>query len=133
MCGENASEACVVEAVTGSSPRVRGKPNGIDIFAYTAGLIPACAGKTTLSARLSGNTRAHPRVCGENFEPPKKAVRYLGSSPRVRGKPWRCAGISAIVRLIPACAGKTIFNVSRAIKVAAHPRECGENSLCQHH
>ena len=45
----------------------------------------------------------------------------------MRGKPLFYRHGEPIGGLIPACAGKTIFNVSSAIKVGAHPRVCGEN------
>ena len=50
---------------------------------------------------------AHPRVCGENDELAAHGPGWVGSSPRVRGKPGG-QGITLIgLRLIPACAGKT--------------------------
>ena len=50
----------------GSSPRVRGKPDGIRKDAGLAGLIPACAGKTAPRPTGRPGGTAHPRVCGEN-------------------------------------------------------------------
>ena len=50
-----------------------------------------------------------------------------GSSPRVRGKhPNRRSAVGS-VRLIPACAGKTLNCFVSANTATAHPRVCGEN------
>ena len=74
---------------------------------HNARLIPACAGKTSIMSSSPSGTRAHPRVCGENFICFAADVWAKGSSPRVRGK--RDALPLGAVRegLIPACAGKT--------------------------
>ena len=46
VCGENISSNCSGLRLSGSSPRVRGKPCNIMLNRYMPGLIPACAGKT---------------------------------------------------------------------------------------
>ena len=71
---------------------------------------------------------AHPRVCGENMRcwPCRQAT--WGSSPRVRGKPPYSMGRVNCLRLIPACAGKTVTPPPPSPPRSAHPRVCGENS-----
>ena len=66
-------------------------------------------------------------MCGENLPAPHPASDAAGSSPRVRGKPWRTAEKRRDPRLIPACAGKTIDRRSHGPRPGAHPRVCGEN------
>ena len=51
----------------------------------------------------------------------------LGSSPRMRGKPFPLDFCGKTQGLIPAHAGKTSINVGLARQVWAHPRACGEN------
>ena len=46
VCGENLSRKSPGLSGKGSSPRVRGKLKRVKIGDVTAGLIPACAGKT---------------------------------------------------------------------------------------
>ena len=127
VCGENDCLLCTQFRHAGSSPRVRGKrPMSIHKI-KTAGLIPACAGKTRESAECASYVRAHPRVCGENGIARVMQITRYGSSPRVRGKrlPGRngpCSG-----RLIPACAGKTPWPANYVPIKGAHPRVCGEN------
>ena len=91
------------------------------------GLIPACAGKTWPGPHLSRSSRAHPRVCGENFVAFQATSSKTGSSPRVRGKLAFTPYASIRRGLIPACAGKTHFSTSSSSRLRAHPRVCGEN------
>ena len=108
VCGENATKPAVGNQSPGSSPRVRGKHNTRGCVYAQAGLIPACAGKTSTNRVSWAACPAHPRVCGENGACLEKQVADAGSSPRVRGKqpPPLCEASEC--RLIPACAGKTV-------------------------
>ena len=68
VCGENLECLLATIECLGSSPRVRGKrctpiPDG-----RSAGLIPACAGKTRRRCARARARWAHPRVCGENLK-----------------------------------------------------------------
>ena len=92
-----------------------------------AGLIPACAGKTGSSPSSMDDSTAHPRVCGENLKSDLPMASQYGSSPRVRGKPPRCADWRDSAGLIPACAGKTSSTSRTHGSRRAHPRVCGEN------
>ena len=91
------------------------------------GLIPACAGKTRIRSPFSFTPGAHPRVCGENLGAEKGGDGLAGSSPRVRGKQLILSAMSRLLRLIPACAGKTGRSVFGRSAGGAHPRVCGEN------
>ena len=91
------------------------------------GLIPACAGKTPSRTRPRRRLRAHPRMRGENncLSVPSRA--WKGSSPHARGKRFRWWSLSCPFGLIPACAGKTVYNSTRHTGQGAHPRMRGEN------
>ena len=116
----------------GSSPRVRGKQLARFSPTFSAGLIPACAGKTNSAHQWTPHIQAHPRVCGENKVRAVVVVGLFGSSPRVRGKLTVARPGLRILRLIPACAGKTLHATRGKARVRAHPRVCGENGggLC---
>ena len=129
MCGENCVNSDVPKQRSGSSPRVRGKRYPHSLPVKTPGLIPACAGKTLQRRSESPRTRAHPRVCGENRALVVRGKEQLGSSPRVRGKRRSCKAFVNSSGLIPACAGKTVWNEATNFSHWAHPRVCGENSL----
>ena len=113
----------------GSSPRVRGKRPRLRSCTHCPGLIPACAGKTSERSRSLRRSRAHPRVCGENFIPRPRAAPFGGSSPRVRGKLHGALDETSYSGLIPACAGKTQSERSHLGALWAHPRVCGENAI----
>ena len=116
---------------SGSSPRVRGKLF-VRYFTWTRWrLIPACAGKTKAFYGVHFLSPAHPRVCGENSALKCLCVVVIGSSPRVRGKHRSMAVFEKILRLIPACAGKTIGKMFTLRVGTAHPRVCGENGIRQ--
>ena len=106
-CGENSQGQTGEYAVTGSSPRVRGKHLAVLEVGGPVGLIPARAGKTCGLPRRAHRTRAHPRACGENPSHGRALGYDQGSSPRVRGKPN------------PAHIAYDFL--------VAHPRACGEN------
>ena len=127
VCGENIPRPPRSIRSRGSSPRVRGKPSETTRTVRIAGLIPACAGKTSRASKSGTHLRAHPRVCGENTIPRPGTVAYVGSSPRVRGKHGAVQREHRGRRLIPACAGKTRCPAPSAASSAAHPRVCGEN------
>ena len=131
VCGENVTVTIKENTGKGSSPRVRGKRPHSGSGTCTAGLIPACAGKTSLSPSPGTPSRAHPRVCGENPVWAVIGISWLGSSPRVRGKPERHEEAPAPAGLIPACAGKTALWTARSPSLKAHPRVCGENWSCR--
>ena len=107
---------------------MRGKLQIQSLTAPSSGLIPACAGKTWTTKTPRTGGRAHPRVCGENVTAALNSSRVLGSSPRVRGKPWEEILTVLEAGLIPACAGKTFPGQIVNSHAWAHPRVCGENS-----
>ena len=112
----------------GSSPLTRGKR----LFEVGGGahgrLIPAHAGKTIADAGGQSGESAHPRSRGENLSGLISLFFGLGSSPLTRGKRLRRVQRSAVRRLIPAHAGKTVTHGPPPRPPAAHPRSRGENA-----
>ena len=107
VCGENTKNDGRIWPSRGSSPRVRGKRFLSLYGVHKVRLIPACAGKTSMTERTVADAKAHPRVCGENARQTRDFAAQWGSSPRVRGKQFVRLSHLRPVRLIPACAGKT--------------------------
>ena len=70
---------------------------------------------------------AHPRSRGENSLTDALRNSGLGSSPLTRGKRAPGGPMQALIRLIPAHAGKTLGCSFRLIGQEAHPRSRGEN------
>ncbi|VFA92141.1 Domain of uncharacterised function (DUF2825) [Nocardia farcinica] len=91
----------------GSSPRARGARRSRPDRRSVAGLIPACAGSTPVTATRPASTGAHPRVRGEHSGADPMTTTPEGSSPRARGARHDCIRHSYSSGLIPACAGST--------------------------
>ena len=128
--GENRVFPVGYVSVSGSSPLTRGKRQGGVEDQQANRLIPAHAGKTCISARVSSARPAHPRSRGENGPYETAAPAMTGSSPLTRGK--RCGRPLCVCRggLIPAHAGKTCRLTEWPSARRAHPRSRGENRSC---
>ena len=86
---------------------MRGKQGRPTRPLHFSGITPACAWKTRQPASLLTEPADHPRVCGENISEAESFTGITGSPPRVRGKLERVEVLQAVVRITPACAGKT--------------------------
>ena len=129
--GENARVPVAITASPGSSPRGRGKRVSVVSVIVGLRLIPARAGKTGAPATTCGAVPAHPRAGGENHFGNLSARKFLGSSPRGRGKLLRSKRHVPAPGLIPARAGKTTRSTPTALRSTAHPRAGGENDEYQ--
>ena len=127
--GENGAPGDEADVEKGSSPLTRGKPPPGQRRPHGRGLIPAHAGKTSLSRLIPSLPWAHPRSRGENPEDGAGSETCAGSSPLTRGKPFALALAGLRPGLIPAHAGKTIRARPITAGRSAHPRSRGENSL----
>ena len=85
-CGANALSTYSIAAVTGSSPRVRGKRPTRRSDRRHRRIIPASAGQTTVVFARWLPASDHPRECGANGTFGGQVGDWYGSSPRVRGK-----------------------------------------------
>ena len=128
-CGANNLLFVAHGFLSGSSPRVRGKPGLVVIGHAYARIIPASAGQTRRSWLLAFLSPDHPRECGANIGAVVAALTYFGSSPRVRGKLGVPFDSDPEDRIIPASAGQTSENTGDRQNRADHPRECGANPL----
>ena len=93
--------------VMGSPPRMRGKAEDTRSAGRTAGITPACAGKSVAITCRAWYPRDHPRVCGEKEAGALSEVYETGSPPRVRGKAAAARAGLVAVGITPACAGKS--------------------------
>ena len=104
--GENAERGAQILGYLGSSPLMRGKPDGRLSQNYQAGLIPAHAGKRMAE---------HPNTS------------RVGSSPLTRGKRKSVGSRRYQEGLIPAHAGKMEQRSPPRLIQRAHPRSREEN------
>ena len=130
MCGEHVTIPEDALLTAGSSPHVRGAPSKPIVSSKLGGIIPACAGSTFTPSSTHEITWDHPRMCGEH----SKHVSYLrfcgGSSPHVRGAHCFPASSGVLQRIIPACAGSTMWFNRKHNEYGDHPRMCGEHLSC---
>ena len=90
-----------------SSLLARGKHLPTSPWLLYGRIIPACAGKTAYHATPVSRVGDHPCSRGENFSYGGDAGQTAGSSPLARGKPPISWVARVLIRIIPACAGKT--------------------------
>ena len=84
-CGEHTIKAVYVMPVRGSSPRMRGAPEGVTQGQRRARIIPADAGSTNTVHGYASASMDHPRGCGEHACKVAGVGPDEGSSPRMRG------------------------------------------------
>ena len=106
---------------------MRGKQPRVIVNPLNVRITPACAGKTGDHLTKVTKGEDHPRVCGENFTGACGHRLRGGSPPRVRGKRISEVTLINLLRITPACAGKTAKRIFRDVKGKDHPRVCGEN------
>ncbi len=125
MCG--ALRVCPQNNVNnaGSSPHVRGTLVSTVNRTDSVGLIPACAGHSTILIPCSAGKWAHPRMCGALRTVYSDDVPQLGSSPHVRGTQDAEVVSDDDGGLIPACAGHSRSASQSRTSCRAHPRMCG--------
>ena len=126
VCGEAASLPSPSRPARGPSPRVRGSRQRCPRVSGARRSIPACAGKPRPSGFATGQSRVHPRVCGEAVVPSARLPYGRGPSPRVRGSPIEATDTRGDRGSIPACAGKPRAPARGAALQPVHPRVCGE-------
>ena len=111
----------------GSSPRARGAQRLPQGGSHARGIIPACAGSTTVAHPAHWRVRDHPRVRGEHPFEAEDLDSTTGSSPRARGA---LSGACIPIRhwgIIPACAGSTPPGLVASALTGDHPRVRGEH------
>ena len=110
----------------GSPPRRRGKAKRQTRLLLPAGITPAWAGKRRQWEPCPSPERDHPRVGGEKMLDASRALSWVGSPPRRRGKV--CADLQSVPPegITPAWAGKSLFCFTAAVPIQDHPRVGGE-------
>ena len=126
MRGEKFFISRVSATCLGSSPHARGKVDPADKDCVYLRIIPACAGKRITWTDIEQDRQDHPRMRGEKFPHNCCLRRFLGSSPHARGKGISQSLSEGVIRIIPACAGKSFVELDCTLAIQDHPRMRGE-------
>ena len=127
MRGEHTALQTYGGRLQGSSPHARGTPVAPRCTHPNTGIIPACAGNTTLYPNVSVMTWDHPRMRGEHMAKSTNCCKSLGSSPHARGTRLYYGKQLFQQGIIPACAGNTRSASWRPPNCRDHPRMRGEH------
>ena len=84
-------------------------------------------GKLQNHADKVEGVRITPADAGKTCQRFRTNISYIGSPPRMRGKPKRLMVDSFGDRITPADAGKTCCRACTPCRCRDHPRGCGEN------
>ena len=129
MRGVYPSSAVKSPKLAGSSPHAR----GLRGYAYqpnlASGIIPACAGFTSVRRSWTSAPRDHPRMRGVYLTPTIRTCSTPGSSPHARGLLDANNQDVLNARIIPACAGFTLFIAGGIRWWRDHPRMRGVYAL----
>ena len=128
-CGEHSTCGPCQSLYQGSSPRMRGAPDGRGNGPRSRRIIPADAGSTKWRVHLRFKMMDHPRGCGEHGSSIRLRLFQRGSSPRMRGARNVTWDASYRDRIIPADAGSTYHSGPFITPERDHPRGCGEHLL----
>ena len=96
-----------IRKLCGIIPACAGKTGSTTSPQHSFGIIPACAGKTPPNFSLAPIWPDHPCLRGENGLSRNTSEPRRGSSLLARGKPPISWVARVLIRIIPACAGKT--------------------------
>ena len=107
MRGEHSLDGDRPDIPTGSSPHARGTPGTNRLRSHKAGIIPACAGNTSIAACWISTIWDHPRMRGEHLYHKSSIITHKGSSPHARGTRFASCRAAVETGIIPACAGNT--------------------------
>ena len=129
VCGKDVLRYLRPKSSEGSPPRVRERHLCNFLYLFAHRITPACAGKTAFRVDIVRTTWDHPRVCGKDSPHHRKNRLYSGSPPRVRERPFSSRSLASLMRITPACAGKTLRLWAFSRFNRDHPRVCGKDSF----
>ena len=126
VCGEKSPAFSMIEIVSGSPPRMRGKGVSQRPPGAETGITPAYAGKRNAVRTGLLFRQDHPRICGEKSLLDERRERQVGSPPHMRGKVTPSGGLRSGSGITPAYAGKRAAPGQADRLCQDHPRICGE-------
>mgnify|MGYP006977943327 CR=1 FL=1 len=126
-CRENKNYAHENESKKGPSLRVQKELSKFFILLRKQWAIPARAGRTRSRGGVRFLAKGHPCACRENGVGAAAGIVIAGPSLRVQGEPHIVVEAPAVVRAIPARAGRTRSPGRSQLGGRGHPCACREN------
>ena len=127
MRGEDGIWLRAASRMLGSPPHARGRRVRAGQEHPVRRITPACAGKTAGSGDSDLFEGDHPRMRGEDIGTQLKNGGTSGSPPHARGRRSRLKPVVFLLRITPACAGKTRTTGPDLATTPDHPRMRGED------
>ena len=131
VCGKDAKNYRRKIVLEGSPPRVREGPRSFLYRLQKPRITPAYAGRTIWNIKIPCVKRDHPRVCGKDSPPQRSRFFPSGSPPRVREGLGEVIHKNVVIRITPACAGRTYVRRYGKRCGKDHPRVCGKDPFHQ--
>ena len=125
--GDDAAQTHCIHGHEGSPPRGRGRRLSWPASDGGRGLTPAWAGTTGSWSGNGAQSRAHPRVGGDDSSLMRRRLLAAGSPPRGRGRRELDVALLPGVGLTPAWAGTTSRYRDPSSPGRAHPRVGGDD------
>ena len=113
----------------GSPLRVQGKETYSADNVHAERITPACAGKSCQCYKRWSLDWDHPCVCREKVFTSVNVLSKTGSPLRVQGKVTHCVICFGMVRITPACAGKSVCFARTFTADKDHPCVCREKGV----
>ena len=110
MCGKDLYHVHSPPPCPGSPPHVRERQEMQILRTGETRITPACAGKTLRDKLKELWKGDHPRMCGKDMGVGCEEYVLLGSPPHVRERLAPQSRTACIIRITPACAGKTVMD-----------------------
>ena len=108
MRGEQMTKGNIEFTTQGSPPHARGAVSFLGVINQIQGITPACAGSSVAIGDTVDRNKDHPRMRGEQLNPPPKSHRQKGSPPHARGAADFSEQKAAHTGITPACAGSSL-------------------------
>ena len=117
----------IIHQPPGSPPLTRERPNIMNCWVKKPRITPAYAGKTEMEICFRLKKGDHPRSRGKDQYLSMGNKQLEGSPPLARERHQPVKGLKQLIRITPACAGKTLLNCQLQTNHRDHPRSRGKD------
>ena len=127
--GTSGDTITIRKPAKGSSPRVWGQGNALEVFNVPVRIIPTRMGTSLAEWKNGELVKDHPHACGDKRTKITLTRLAVGSSPRVWGQVASAAYGSDRSRIIPTRVGTSFRSLFERYLRQDHPHACGDKHL----